>query len=86
MRVEGINFASDSYWGDPNKFRFRAMIDTYSTVTEVVQGNERINKTEFTINLLGHIITDTINAQAYNSKKFYSKSAVKFGAETERSL
>tara|TARA_B100000212_G_scaffold327787_1_gene291399 strand:+ start:2626 stop:3483 length:858 start_codon:yes stop_codon:yes gene_type:complete len=84
--IEGINFASDSYWGDPNKFRFRAMIDTYSTVTEVVQGNERINKTEFTINLLGHIITDTINAQAYNSKKFYSKSAVKFGAETERSL
>ena len=84
--VEGINFASDSYWGNPSKFRFRAMIDSYTTVTEVVQGNERINKTEFNINLLGHIITDTINAQAYNSKKFYSKSAIKFGAETEGSF
>lgn len=84
--IEGINFASDSYWGDPSKFRFRAMIDTYTTVTEVVQGNERINKTEFSINLLGHIITDTINAQAYNSQKFFSKSAIKFGAETESKL
>jgi hypothetical protein len=84
--IEGINFASDSYWGNPSKFRFRAMIDSYTTVTEVVQGNERINKTEFNINLLGHIITDTINAQAYNSKKFYSKSAIKFGTETEGSF
>jgi len=84
--IEGINFASDSYWGDPGKFRFRAMIDTYTTVTEVVQGNERTNKTEFQINLLGHIITDTINAQAYNSRKFYSKSSIKFGTETENKL
>lgn len=84
--IEGINFASDSYWGDASKFRFRAMIDTYTTSTEIVQGNERTNKTEFQINLLGHIITDTINAQAYNSKKVYSKSAIKFGAETESKL
>ena len=62
------------------------MIDTYTTVTEVVQGNERTNKTEFQINLLGHFITDTVNAQAFNSKKFYSKSAVKFGAETQSKL
>tara|TARA_X000001316_G_C922127_1_gene36965 strand:- start:364 stop:1218 length:855 start_codon:yes stop_codon:yes gene_type:complete len=81
--IEAINFASDSYWGDPSKFRFRAMIDNYNTVTEVVQGNERTNKTEFQINLLGHIITDTINTQAYNSKKLYSKAAVKFTAENE---
>lgn len=81
--VEGINFASDSYWGEPNKFSFRAMIDSFSTTTEVVQGNERINKTEFQINLLGHLITDTINAQAVNSKKLYSKSSIKFNSETE---
>lgn len=84
--IEGINFASDSYWGDASKFRFRAMIDTYTTSTEVVQGNERINKTEFQINLLGHIITDTINAQSFNSRKFYSKSSIKFGTETENKL
>ena len=40
--IEGVNFASDSYWGDPSKFRFRAMIDNYTTSTELVQGNERM--------------------------------------------
>lgn len=84
--IEGINFASDSYWGEPNKFKFRAMIDSFTTNTEVVQGNERINKTEFQINLLGHIVTDTINAQAYNSKKVFSKAAIKFGTESEGKL
>lgn len=84
--IESINFASDSYWGNPNKFSFRAMIDTFNTVTEVVQGNDRVNKTEFTINLLGHIVTDAINAQAYNSRKIYSKASVKFNAETESNL
>ena len=84
--IEGINFASDSYWGDPSRFRFRAMIDTYSTSAEIVQGNDRIVKTEFQINLLGHIITDTVNAQAYNTKKLYSKASIKFTTETVSKL
>jgi hypothetical protein len=84
--IEGINFASDSYWGDPSKFRFRAQINNYTTSAEIVQGNDRIVKTEFTINLLGHIITDAINAHPHNNKKFYTKSEVKFGAETETNL
>ena len=84
--IEGINFASDSYWGDPEKFKFRAQIDTYTTSAEIVQGNDRIIKTEFSIKLLGHIITDAINAHAHNTKKFYSKGELKFGAETETNL
>ena len=84
--VEGINFASDSYWGDPSKFRFRAMIDNYSTSAELVQGNDRIVKTEFSINLLGHIITDTYNAELVNSKKIYSKSAVKINFESTTTI
>lgn len=84
--IEGINFASDSYWGDPSKFRFRAQIDNYTTSAEIVQGNDRIVKTEFQINLLGHIITDAINAHPHNNKKFYTKSELKFGAETETNL
>ena len=79
--IEGVNFASDSYWGDPSKFRFRAMIDSYSTSTELVQGNERMVKTEFSINLLGHIVTDTVNALPFNTKKYSSKTNLKFTGE-----
>ena len=84
--VESINFASDAYWGDPNKFNFRAMIDSYTTTTEVTQGQDRTVKTAFEINLMGHIISDTINASIANMSKFYSKSELKFNLETAGSV
>lgn len=80
--VEGINFASDSYWGDPQRFNFRASIDNYTTAVEVTQGEDRNVKTTFQIKLAGYIIPNTINANIGNSNKFFSKSALKFGLET----
>ena len=79
--VESINFASDAYWGDPEKFNFRAMIDSYTTTTEVNQGEDRTVKTSFQINMMGHIVPDSINTSIANMNKFYSKSAIKFGLE-----
>lgn len=80
--VEAINYASDAYWGDPNKFNFRAMIDTYTTATELTQGQDRTVKTNFSISLLGHIVPDSINAALQGSSKFFSKARVNFGLET----
>ena len=84
--VEGINFASDSYWGAPDKYRFRAMIDTFTTATEVVQGNDRIVKTNFNIKLLGYIVTDAVNAYAFNTKKYFDKSEFKLTQESSGKL
>ena len=80
--VEAINYASDSYWGNPNKFNFRAMIDTYTTSTEMNQGEDRTIKTTFTLSLLGHIVPDTINTALQGAGKFFSKGRVSFGLET----
>jgi len=80
--VEGINYASDAYWGDPERFKFRAMIDNYATAVELNKGQDRAVKTTFNINLLGHIIPNTINTLQDGSKKFYSKSRVFFKLET----
>lgn len=84
--VESINFASDAYWGDPERFRFRAMIDSYTTSTELSQGEDRKVRTEFTIDLLGHIVSDSINSQLNGLNKFFSKSSVSFGIETAGSV
>jgi hypothetical protein len=84
--IEGINYASDSYWGDPSRFKFRAMIDNYTTSSELVQGSERMVKTEFTIKLLGHIVTDTQNAHPYNQTKTYSKAQIIVTDETVHKL
>ena len=84
--IESINYASDSYWGDPDKFKFRAMIDNYTTTTDVAQGSDRVTKTSFTISLNGYIIPESINAQLQGNRKFYSKSTLKFGIETAGDL
>ena len=84
--VEAVEFASDSYWGDPSRFKFRANIDTFTTTTLLEQGTDRAAKTSFTINLNGYIIPDTVNKDlAVASSKFYTKSQVIFTLETAES-
>ena len=80
--IESVNFASDSYWGDPERFKFRAAIDNYSTTTELVDGGDRTVKTSFQIKIAGYIVSDTINTSVGNPNKFFSKAALKFGLET----
>lgn len=82
--VESMLFASDSYWGDPERFKFRAMIDNYDTATELAQGEDRKVKTTFQIQLLGHIIPDTINAEIHGPLVGYSKSKLLFNLEFEK--
>lgn len=80
--VEAIEFASDSYWGDPNRFKFRANIDSFTTTTLLEQGQDRAAKSTFNIKLYGYIISDTINKELANSNIFYSKSQIIFDLET----
>ena len=84
--IEAFNFASDSYWGNPERFKFRSYIDTFNTVTELTQGQDRGVKTTFNITLHGYIITDTINKELANLTKWYSKGQVVFGLETTGTL
>src|SRR5210317_1630184 len=58
------------------------MIDNFTTVTELNQGEYRKIRTEFQINMLGHIVSDSINAQLNGLNKFYSKSSISFNIET----
>jgi len=60
--VEAIEFASDSYWGDKERFMFRAAITSFPTATTVENGNDRASRSELTLTVNGYIIPDTINA------------------------
>lgn len=80
--IEAINYASDSYWGDKEKFSFRATIDTYTTATELSQGQDRAVKTTFNIKMYGYVVPDSIQAHIAGMNKYYSKGTVKFQLET----
>jgi hypothetical protein len=80
--IEAINFASDSYWGDFSRFKFRARIDSFSSTTEVNTEDGRTVRTNFNIVLQGYIIPDVINKQIANADIYYSTSQLVFNFET----
>ena len=79
--IEAIEYASDSYWGDFNRWHFRTKIDTFAVTNIIEQGADRVAKTNFTMTLNGYLISDAINAKASAQNMFYSPSQVIFGLE-----
>ena len=80
--IETINFASDTYWGDMERFKFNARIDTYSNTTEVSQGDNRVVKTEFGLTLQGYLVPDSLNKELVKKpQKQFSKATVSFNPE-----
>jgi len=74
--IESIEYASDAYWGNPERFKFRAFIDNFTTATELTLGQDRLVKGTFNIRLRGYIIPDTIQKELNSIKKFNSKSKI----------
>ena len=81
--IEAINYASDSYWGDPSRFKFRARIDNFTTVTELQQSQDRLVRGTFQIKMYGYIVPDVIQKDLYAIKKYNSKSKIIFSMETD---
>ena len=67
--VEAVQYASDSYWGDPSRFQFRAMIDSFAIKTELADKEERTVSSTFNIKLNGYIIPDVIQKDMTTLKK-----------------
>ena len=65
--IESINYASDSYWGDPERYKFRANINDYSITTDTPQGADRMVRAAFTIQMNGYIIPDALNKELSQS-------------------
>lgn len=80
--IESCEYASDAYWGNPERFKFRAFIDSFDTATELAQGMDRLVKGTFNISLRGYIIPDTIQKEMHSINKWNSKSKVTINFET----
>jgi len=80
--IEAVQYAQNSYWGDPERFKFKATIDSFATVTELSEGNERTVRANFDLKLYGHIIPDTIQKDLTVDKKVFTKAQVVTSTET----
>lgn len=84
--IESVEYASDSYWGNPERFKFRAFIDSFNTATELTAGKDRLVKGTFNIRLRGYIIPDVMQKEYNTIKKFNTKSKVIINYETVSNL
>jgi hypothetical protein len=79
--IEAINYASDSYWGNPERFQFRARIDSVATNVELNKGQDRVVKSTFSIKMYGYIVPNILQKDLASIKKYHSKVRLTFNPE-----
>ena len=79
--IEAIEYASDSYWGNPQRYQFKAMIDSFGFQTELNENQERMVRSTFDLKLNGYIIPDTIQKDMNAIKKYSEGAKVIFSLE-----
>ena len=80
--IEAVEYASDSYWGDPERYKFRAFVDNFTSTTELTQGSERLVKGSFGIRLRGQIIPEVKQKDVTALKAINSIAKVTVTSET----
>jgi hypothetical protein len=80
--IEAIEFASDSYWGDFNRWHFRTSLDSFGVTNIINTGEDRISSTTVSLKVNGYLIADSINKTLANSSLYYSPAQVVFTMET----
>ena len=80
--IEACEYASDAYWGNPQRYQFMARIDSFNTLNELPQGELRTVSSTFNINMYGYIIPDTVQKQLNSVKKYNSRSKITISMET----
>jgi hypothetical protein len=58
--VESVLYSQGSFWGDPDKFRFRTKVDNFTNTTDLMQDQDRVIRTTFTITMYGYIVPDVL--------------------------
>ena len=80
--VEAMNYASDAYWGNPERFKFKAMINSFGFQTELNESSERVVRSTFDVTLHGYIIPDNIQKDVNSISKFNNKTKTTIFFET----
>jgi len=72
--VEAIEYASDAYWGNPERFKFQAKINSFGFQTELAENSERIVRSTFEVKLNGYIVPDVQQKDVTAISKFNNKT------------
>jgi len=83
--VERVTYSDGSYWGDPDKLRFRTKVDSFTDTTEI-SDVERLVRTNFSVTLNGYLLPEGNFDHRSTTQKFLTPKKVIFGAETDTTV
>lgn len=78
--VETINWASNDYWGDPERLKFRASVDTFSNSIEVPSDDDRVVTTTFSLTVNAYLLPDVFNNTKTTQRNLTNRKVL-FGTE-----
>lgn len=81
--VENISFESDEFWGEANQYRFRTIIKSFETMSELPNTSDRIVRTQFDMTVHGYLLPESQldaggNRGMVSKKKYGVKKVVTF--------
>lgn len=81
--VENISFESDEFWGEPNNYKFRTIIDSFEPLTELPNTGDRVVRTQFDMTVYAYLLPESQldvghNKAVITRRKYGIKKVVTF--------
>lgn len=74
--VEAFQYATDEYWGDKDKYKFRVKIDSFDNQQEISETTERIIRTNFTMLVNAYLLPERFNNEPTVKKAMTTKRTI----------
>ena len=84
--VEAIEYVSDAYWGNKERYLFQTNVDSITNVNELQVGDDRLVRATFNFKLAGYLIPDTFKKETQARTKEFTPSEIVITSETVRTL
>ena len=84
--VEAIEYVSDAYWGDKERYLFQTNVDSITNVNELQVGEDRLVRASFNFKLAGYIIPDTFKRSTQSQPKQLTASEIVITSETVKRI
>jgi hypothetical protein len=79
--VEEINFATEDYWGDPKRFKFRTYVNSFVHTVEVEAESSRVVKTEFDLTVHGYLLPPQFDGKRSTTRRSLTPKKIVLGLE-----
>lgn len=81
--VDRVSYASEDYWGDKKRFKFRTTISDFNLQTEVTNDEDRIVKSTFNIQVYAYLLPEHQKQWKQTTQKAFTPRRLVFGVELE---